>query len=170
MKSLFRDNPGQALVEIALIAPLFFLLVLGAVELGRVAYYTIEVESSARAGASYGAVNRGNAFTYPGTITQAAKNDAPDLSDLHVTPGTACVCETLDTATNTPSFAPSSGTTSCTSSTITSCSGADSTSMTSAITYVTVSTQATIDTVIHLPGLPTSYTIHGYCEMRVLPN
>ena len=62
MKLNFRDNGGAALVELALTTPLFLIMILGETELGRMAYYGIEVENAARAGASYGAVNMGNAL------------------------------------------------------------------------------------------------------------
>lgn len=166
----FRDNRGAALVELAMITPLFFLLMMGAVELGRVAYYSIEVENAARAGASFGAVNIGNA-NLTSSVQQAAKNDAPDVSNLIVvTQGSACVCESMTTATNSPSFNPSSGTTSCTSAAINSCTVESSTTLDSVIQYVTVSTSANIDPLIHVPGLPTSYALTGYSAMRILSN
>lgn len=170
MKFQLRDNRGAALVELAVTTPLFVLLMMGALELGRIAYFAIEVENAARAGASYGAVNIGNA-NLTTTIQQAAKNDAPDVSDLIVvSPGSLCVCETINPSTNAPSFSPSSGTTSCTSSTITSCTADSSTSIQSVVEYVTVSTSASIDPLIHLPGLPTTYTLSGYSAMRILQN
>lgn len=174
MKLRFRNDRGQALVEVALVIPVLTLLLLGAIELGRIAYFAIEVESAARTGASYGAVNVANAFASPSTIQQAAKDDAPDLPNLVVTPGTACVCETLDTSTSpaTATYSSSFGaTTSCPTSknpnaTISNCTGATQ----SVVDYVTVSTAATVNPIIHLPGIPTSFTLHGYCEMRILQN
>jgi Flp pilus assembly protein TadG len=167
MKCQFRDNDGAALVELALIAPLLVLMMLGALELGRIAHYAVEVQNAARAGASYGAVNVDNASSP--NVSQAAQNDAPDLS-MTVTQGFACVCETLDTSTNTPSFNPSSGTISCTSTTITSCNAQSSTSTQSVISYVTVSTQATVNPVFQVRGLPGSYTLNGYSSLRILQN
>lgn len=173
MRIRIRENVGSALVELALTTPLFILITMGAAELGRVAYYAIEVENAARAGASYGAVNLSNAFENPDLVQRAAMNDAPDIANLVVgTPVTACVCETLDTSTGTPSFNPSSGTTSCTSGVVAdgACSTSTSTSTQIVISYVMVSAQATVDPLVHLPGLPNSYTLYGYAKMRVLPN
>ncbi|HEV2133524.1 MAG TPA: TadE/TadG family type IV pilus assembly protein [Terracidiphilus sp.] len=170
MKLQLRDNRGAALVELALTTPLFLLLTMGSLEIGRLAYFAIEVANAARAGASYGAVNISNAGS-TSNVQQAAKNDAPDVSDLIVvSQGNACVCETMNTSTGSPSFSPSSGTTSCTSSTITSCTAESSTSVQSVIEYVTVSTQANVDPMIHVPGLPTAYTLNGYSAMRILQN
>lgn len=159
------------MVELALISPLFVLLMFGSIELGRIAYYAIEIQNAARAGASYGSVNIGNATTVISNIQQAAKNDAPDISNLVVvSPGTTCVCETIDTATGTPTFNPSSGTTSCSSSTITSCTVVSAASIQSVVGYVTVSTQASISPIVRIPSLPSTYTLNGYSALRILQN
>lgn len=171
MKRKFRDESGAALVEMALTAPIFILLMLGSIELGRIAYYAIEVQNAARAGASYGSLNIGNATTTVSNIQQAAKNDAPDISNLVVvTPGTTCVCETYTVNTGTASFNPSSGTTSCSSSTITTCTGESTTVIKSVVGYVTVSTQATIKPIVTIPALPSTYTLNGYSALRILAN
>lgn len=170
MKLSFRDNRGAALVELALITPIFLLLMMGSVELGRIAYYSIEVENAARAGAAYASFNLQNA-NLTGSVQQAAKNDAPDVSNLIVvTQGSQCVCETLNFSSNSPSFNPSSGTIGCKTDTINNCNVESSTSVDSVIEYVTVSTSANIDSLIHVPGLPTSYPLAGYSAMRILPN
>jgi Flp pilus assembly protein TadG len=169
-KFRFGDNRGSAIVELALTTPLFTLLILGAAELGRVAYYGIEVESAARAGASYGSVNISNATNYQSNVKQAALNDAPDLPNMTATAGTACVCETYTYATGTQSYSPSSGTVSCTSTTSSSCTEDDSTAIQTNITYVTVSTSVALDPLIHVPGLPNTYNLSGYSELRTLQN
>lgn len=166
----FKDNRGAALIELALVSPLFFILMVGACEMARVAYYAIEVENAARAGASFGAVNIGNAGL-EGTVEQAAMNDAPDISNLIVvTKGNVCVCEQLTVSSDSPSFNPTSGTTDCLSSTITGCTANSSTTLDSVIEYVTVSTSANINPLIHIPGLPSTYNLSGYSAMRILSN
>ena len=169
MKLRFNEDSGAALIELAVVLPLFVLITFGAFELGRVAHYTIEVENAARAGASYGGENMGNASS-SSTVTQAAQNDAPDLPSLTATPGAGCVCETLDLTSDTPSFNPSSGVLSCTDPIITACTGASSTVSKNIVSYVTVSTRATVNSVFSVGGLPATYTIHGYSAMRILPN
>lgn len=170
MKFQLRDNRGSALVELALTTPLFIALIMGAAELGRVAYFAIEVESAARAGASYGSVNISNAVNYPSEVKQAALNDAPDLSNMAVSASSACVCETYTYATGSTTYNPSSGTVSCSSSTAQSCTEDDTTAVQTNITYVTVSTQTSLDPMIHLPGLPKTYNLAGYSELRTLQN
>lgn len=170
MRFPFRDNRGSALVELAITTPLFLLMIMGSLELGRIAYFAVEVANAARAGASYGAVNLGNA-NLTSTVQQAAKNDAPDVSNLIVvSPGSQCVCETINPSTNSPSFNPSSGTTSCTSTTITSCTADSATSIQKVVEYVTVSTSANVDPMVHIPGLPSTYSLSGYSALRVLQN
>ena len=166
----FQDDNGAALVELALTAPLFILLMLGGIELGRIAYYAIEIQNAARAGASYGSTNIGNAANTT-TTQQAAKNDAPDISDLVVvTPGRTCVCETYNASTGTASFNPSSGTVDCGASIITSCTVENSTTLQSVVGYVTVSTQANISPIVQIPSLPSTYTLNGYSALRILAN
>lgn len=171
MKLRFRDNRGAALVELALTLPLLLLITIGAAELGRIAYFAIEVESAARAASSYGAVNVGNAGQ-TSTIEQAAYNDAPNLPQMVATATSACVCETEDTATNTPSYNPTSGTISCTNASVTppNCETDTSTSTQTVIQYVVVSTSATVTTMFHYPGIPASFALTGYSETRVLQN
>jgi Flp pilus assembly protein TadG len=169
MKFRFNDDSGAALIELAVVMPLFLLITFGAFELGRVAHYAVEVENAARAGASYGGENMGNA-TLTSAVIQAAKNDAPDLPGLTATPGAGCVCETLNLTTGTPTFNPSGGTLSCADTTITSCTGSSSTITQSVVSYVTVNTSATVTPAFKVSGLPTSYTLHGYSAMRILPN
>ena len=47
---------GQALVEFAIVAPVFFLLLFGVIDLGRYVYVTNAFGQAAREGARYGAV------------------------------------------------------------------------------------------------------------------
>jgi hypothetical protein len=56
---------GQALVEFALVAPLFFLLLLGIVEAGRFIFYYETLNSATREGARYAIVNGANTLGCP---------------------------------------------------------------------------------------------------------
>ena len=171
MKIQCGDERGAALVELALTAPLFMLLMMGAIELGRVAYYAIEVQNAARAGASYGSVNIGNA-NQTSNVQQAAKNDAPDIAGLVVvSPGSTCVCQIYNVTAGTRTYNPSSGTTSCSSSTIkTNCSADNATEIDTVIEYVTVSTSASVNPLVKIPSLPSTYSLSGASALRILPN
>src|SRR6185312_2997410 len=107
-------------------------------------------------------VNYGNAFSPDGQAdtVQAAKNDAPDIANLSVTtPLTYCVCETLDTT---------SSVTSCQNTTTKSCTGESSTTAHYVLDYVKVDSPAVVDPLIHVPGLPSTFTLQGSSRLRVL--
>lgn len=171
MKFRSGDNRGAAIVELALTVPLFTLLFAGAAELGRIAYFAIEVENAARAGASYGSLNLGNAFSSTGQAdtVQAARNDAPDLPSLIVNaPYTYCVCEILTPSAGSATYGIPQD---CTNTAITSCKPSPgSNTEYFVLEYVKVDTQATADPLIHIPGLPDTYTLGGSSRLRVLQN
>lgn len=56
-----RRSAGQALVETALILPLFLTLVMGVVDMGRAVWATTSLNSAAREAARYAIVNGGSA-------------------------------------------------------------------------------------------------------------
>ena len=129
---------GQALVETALIFPVLIALLIGAAELARVAYAAIEVSNAARAGVQYGAQSGATASDSTGIATAAA-NDAANLTGLATTSSYSCVCSdgTASTCANTD----------CANSHIEE--------------TLTVNTVATINPLIHLHGLPRTYTLKG---------
>lgn len=129
---------GQALVETALIFPILITLLLGTVELARVVYAAIEVANAARAGAQYGAQSGFTASDTTGIAT-AAGADAANLTGLTTTSSYSCVCSDGSASTCQP--------TDCTNSRIEQ--------------TLTVNTSVTIDPIIHLHGLPTTYTLKG---------
>src|SRR5260370_3223661 len=138
MRAIRRGEAGGALVEPALTLPMLVVLVLGAAEFARVAYASIEVANAARAAVSYGAQSITTEVDTTGIQTVAA-NDAADLSGLTTTPTTSFIC-----SDNTAS------------------TGANTDCSTSQIeTILTVNTSASFDPLIHVPGLPTTYTLHG---------
>ena len=78
-----RDSRGQALVEIALVAPLFFLMVFGVIDLGRVVWANDVAANAAREGARYASVHAGNA-----ELTElASKQDIRDHAQNFVIAG-----------------------------------------------------------------------------------
>jgi Flp pilus assembly protein TadG len=157
MMRLRRGDAGQALVEIALTLPVLITLVVGAAEFARVAYVAIEVANAAKAAVAYGA----NSTTVANTtaIQNAAILDAanlnPALTASNVTVSTVGVC--------------SSGA---------ACTGANSTCTNTDCqtnagdhieTILTVTTSYNFSPIIHIPGLPTSYTLHGQAVQICLP-
>ncbi|MGH9615291.1 MAG: TadE/TadG family type IV pilus assembly protein [Acidobacteriaceae bacterium] len=135
---------GQALVELALTMPLLVLLLLGAAELGRLAYAAIETSNAARAGVQYGAQNHVTASDFAG-MQIAATNDAQNVSGLTATAIHFCGC-----SDGTPSTC-STG----------DCEGSRM------LEYVQVNTSTTFDPLVYCPALPKTFTVNGQAIMRV---
>jgi Flp pilus assembly protein TadG len=136
---------GQALVELAITMPLLLVIFVGAFEMGRVAYTSIEVSNAALAGVQYGSQTAATAGDVTG-IQTAAQNDAPNVALGTTTVSSTCICSDGSAST-------------CLS---TDCS-------TSHIeTILKVQTQAAFDPGFHLPGLATSYTLQGQAIQKVL--
>lgn len=57
---------GQALVEFAVVAPIFFFLIFGMIDFGRYVYYVQILNNAAREGARYAIVHGGNSFAPAG--------------------------------------------------------------------------------------------------------
>jgi Flp pilus assembly protein TadG len=87
-----RRDDAQSLVELALLMPLFILLLLGSAEFARFAWAAVLTSNAARAGASWGAISPGNAQDTTGGIELAAAADSVNLTGLTTTPGLTCVC------------------------------------------------------------------------------
>ncbi len=156
-----RDS-GQALVEAALTMPILLLLLLGAVELGDVAYAAIQVSAAARSGAQYAAMNGGGYMdcnssgtgtcTSTSGIAQAAAKDA-----LRVSQRSSAF---IVTATH-----------GCTCSNGSACSASLAcTSPGYPFITVTVQTQASYPIAASVPGLIPggTVTLHGYSQQLVL--
>jgi Flp pilus assembly protein TadG len=138
LRTMARGEKAQALVETAFAVILLTTVLIGGAELARVAYAAIEVANAARAGAQYGAQGGFTASDTTG-IQSAAANDASNLTGFSATSSYTCVCSDGTPSTCLP--------TDCANSHIEQ--------------TLTVNTQATIDPIIHLPGLPTRYTVKG---------
>jgi Flp pilus assembly protein TadG len=131
-----KSDSAQAIVELAFVLPVASFLLVGTIEVGRLANTSIVLDHAARAGVQYGAQNRVTASDNTG-MTQATEQDASGISNLTVTPGHFCVCSDGSSSTCQP--------TDCASSRI--------------LEYVKVNTQARMHTLLPYPGLPRSYTI-----------
>jgi Flp pilus assembly protein TadG len=145
--SPFEGDAGQGLVEFAIVLPLMVLLLLGAIELGWMAYLKVAVTNAARAGVQYGSQSQTTAADTTG-MQNAAKNDVPSITNLTVTPQKFCECSA------------SLGTT-------VSCNGS-ACSTSRMIMYVKVDTSTPYVPWVPYPGLPQSATVQGSATMRVL--
>jgi len=77
------------MVEFALSSTLLFLFLFGTADFGRLFYYSIEVANAAAAGADYGSFKSSN-MTDTAGISTAAKNEAPEISNLKVDSSQVC--------------------------------------------------------------------------------
>ncbi len=156
LRHYLREDIGQAFVELALILPVFVLLLVGAAEVGRLAYASIEVNNAARAGVAYAAQNHTTASdtSSTGGIVLAATSEAPEVTSMTATATLSCSCESSTGTMPTPG--------SCTGVTLTSCA-----SPSRIVEFVQVNTTAPVSTNFHFPGIPSSVTLRGYAIMRV---
>jgi Flp pilus assembly protein TadG len=149
-----RDDTGQAFVELALVMSVFTLLILGAAEFGQVIYASIEVANAARAGVAYGAQSPTTAADSAGMVLAALK-DAPNVANM--------------TATANPPFCSCSNATSAPVPQV-SCASAPATCSANgahAVSYVQVTTTATVTPLVHYPGISGGFTLNGQAIMRV---
>jgi Flp pilus assembly protein TadG len=141
--SLFQEDRGSALVELALILPLLLLLIAGTVDFGWFIYSSIEVSDAAQAGALYGTLNPTDVVG----ISNAAKADSAHLSSLSTTVSYGCEC--------------SDG-----SSAVPSCTAPPNCSY-NYVNYVDVTASAPFTSIIPLPGLPLNGNLASEARMRV---
>jgi Flp pilus assembly protein TadG len=149
LRSLWRADAGAATVEMALVAPILILLMMGIIEVGRYADYTIKVTNAARAGVQYGAQNLATASNTAG-IRAAALGDAQSVAGLTATPQTFCTCADGSADAN--------------------CVVATCPATNPRLVYVRVDTAGTISSLFNYTGLPTSFrtlTVSGLAIMRV---
>jgi Flp pilus assembly protein TadG len=147
-----RSESGDSLVEMALLLPILTMLLLGTVDLGRMAYMSIEVSNAARAGVQYGQQNSSTWSNVTGMQT-AATNDATDLVGAtkgNLTAVATYWCQCSDGTTVTPNCFP--GTPSC--------------ATTHRVDYVKVVTTATYKPWFPCPGIPSSMSLTSQAVMR----
>lgn len=138
---------GQALVETAVTLSMLLIMLIGATEIGRIAWATIQVTAAARAAVQYGDMDRAAASDIGG-IQNAGYAAAPSLTNLTILPTFSCICG--------DGTALACGSTDCGSS--------------FAEVVLTVKSSATFDPLIHLPGLPTTYTLQAQAVQKILSN
>jgi Flp pilus assembly protein TadG len=137
---------GQSVAEMALVTPLLLLMLVGTIEIGRFAYYGIEVSSAARAGVQFGAQSLADSKDLAG-ITQAAQNDAPEVPGLKVIASDRCACSNSPASlVGCPAFACAPG---------------------HALVFLQVETTANIKPLFPYPGLPAKFVATGHAVMRV---
>ena len=145
--TLIREETAQAVTELALTLPILLAVLLGAAEIARVTYAAVEVSNAAEAAAQYGAQNSTTAADTTGMQT-AATNDASNIALGTTTVSASYICSDGTSPSGTPLA--------CSSSTV------------AMETILTVNTRATVDPLIHLAFLPTTFTVHGQAVQKCL--
>jgi Flp pilus assembly protein TadG len=147
-----KDEQGQSFVELALTLPVLTVILLGAAEFGRLAYAAIEVSNAARAGVAYGSQTLITAADITG-MKNAATNDGSDILTWASVGLSATAFQTCK----------------CSNGTAVTCANAGTTCVSPAhvLLYVQVNTQATVDPLFYVYGLPKSYALKGQAIMRV---
>lgn len=145
-RTFLRNSAGGALIELALVTPVFLALLAGASEYAVLEYDAMEVSSAARAGVAYGSQSSTTASDTAG-MRAAALADGPDVSGLTATPTEFWSCS------NAPATQFTSPPTCTTGNHV--------------LNYVHVTTSATVKPWIHIPGFPSTYTLTGLSVMRV---
>ncbi|SRR5581483_8242139 len=139
---------GGALIETAVAVPILSLFLLGVSEFGMASYEAIEVSNAAKAGVQYGTSSVAASTDTTG-IGTAAQNDASNITLGTTTVARSYNCSDGTSPTGTyPNLACLSG---------------------AAIeTILTVQTQASFNPPIHIPGMPSTLTIHGQAAQKVM--
>lgn len=144
LKRARENESGLAMVEFAIVAPVMILLLVGLVEFGRFAYFSIIVGNAARAGAQYGAQNLVVANDAAG-MENAALADGQNISGLTAVATHLCQCA---------------------DGTASSCLGSDCPGS-HRIAYVQVTATGTFSSLFRYPGLPATFNVSNTVEMRV---
>jgi Flp pilus assembly protein TadG len=142
---------GQALIETAISLAMLVIMLLGAVEVGRIAWASIQVVNAAKAAVQYGDISNRNSSDMVG-MQNAAAASATALPNLQTNVTSTCVCAD-GTACLTPS-----------ASIHNRCPGG------AAVGTLHVTSQVTFNPAIHLPGMPATYTLYGRAVQQVLSN
>ena len=87
-----KDHKGQSLVEFALILPILLILVLGAMDIGRLFFTKMVITNAAREGANHLAYHPGDISGMQAVIAQEADSSTVEYADLNITadPETGC--------------------------------------------------------------------------------
>lgn len=141
LQKLRADRSGNALVELAFVAPFVIALIVGIVDFGRGVYTRMSLSSAARAGAEY--VSRtGDSAGAPQIVLNAANLDP---SSVTVRPASFCECKPGQPATCG-----------------TLC--ADGTSVRQ---FISITASQAYSPMLPYPGIPNSITLAGSAVLRV---
>lgn len=140
---LWSDRKGTSFIETAILVPALLLLSCGVADFARIVYAGIEIANAARAGVQYGAQTPGHSGDISG-MTQAATDDASDLSGVTATARNFCECDS------------GTGEVACSSTTCGTTPGG----------YVSVTANYTYTTLLNWPIIPNTVALSRTAVMR----
>lgn len=149
IRRLFRRETGSSLAELALVTPMFFLILIGGIDFARAYYLSMEISGAAQAGAIYGSSNH----TDTTGIKAAAAANAPDVptANLTVTPSYGCECSNATVGSANSS---------------TSCGTAPTCSSSTLVYWEKVTASGSFTPVFPWPGVPSPMTFTQTAVMR----
>lgn len=139
-----RSLRGDAALELACLTSLMLLMLLAAVEFGRLFYLSQTLADAARAGVEYGAQSLITAADTNG-MQQTAVNDAKNASGVTATAKNYCMCSNGSTVTCGDGF----------------CATGPQ------LVYVEVDTSATFSTLTNFPGIPSNFSVKATAIRQV---
>lgn len=151
------SEDGQSLMEFAFLLPVLILLVVGVVELGRSAAFTIAVNNAATAGAEFGSQSQVNAVNIVGMQTKATTDANFNFGTITATATYGCLCDD-GSGKSCPNPVPAPST--CSANELNCDSGP-------IIQCVQVNTTGSWASLLNYPGFPNMYQAHGQAIMRV---
>lgn len=86
----FSQFQGQSLVEFVLLLPLLLMLILGAMDFGRLFFTKMVITNAAREGANYLAYHPGDITGMESIIADEANSSTVEYSDLVIQPTGCC--------------------------------------------------------------------------------
>ena len=140
-----RTQRGNAVIELALVTPIVFLMLFGAMDFARVFATTDILTGVARSAAQQALTSPGRAGDSAG-ITAAGTADAQGMTGVTITPTYYCKCTT--------------GGANVTCGTTASCGG------TAPMMYVKTTATANFSTLLTYPGVSNPISLTGSAEMR----
>jgi Flp pilus assembly protein TadG len=143
LRSILKNSEGASFVELALVLPLFMLIFVPAIDIGRAIYASIEVASAAQAGAAYGIQNPTDVSGMQSASTAGASN----ISGVSATATYGCECSDGSSASSSCTTTPT-----CTYN---------------YVNYVDVVATAPYSTTFNYPWIPSSINISREVRLRV---
>lgn len=145
-RALAVAETGQAILELAVLAPVFVALLVGLIEVGRFAHVGILVANAAHAGAQYGGQSLIAAIDDTG-MQNAALNDAQNIPGLTATATSFCQCADGTPSTCQPTVCPANH----------------------RLVFVQVTATGTFASLFKYPGLPQTVSITRQAIVQVAP-